>query len=106
MADEDDDQPSDGEKPARPPLYAQGEPGNFRGLPGEISEVTGRKAQGGRRGFPALDRFTLRLGQDGRELEFGPLDDGPEQRAEFVAEIFAHSFGRNDRQQGIWTPLP
>lgn len=105
MPDEDGDQPRDREKPERPPLYAQGEPGNFSGLPGEISEVTGRKAQGGRRGLPALDRFNLRLEQDGRELEFGPLDDGPEQRAEFVAEIFAHSFGRNDREQATWTPM-
>jgi hypothetical protein len=82
-----------------------GEPGDFRGLLGEISEVTGRRAQGGRRGFPALDRFSLRLEQDGRELEFGPPDDGPEQRAGFVAEIFAHSFGRNDRHRGTWTPM-
>jgi hypothetical protein len=104
MSDQDRDQQS-GEEPKQPQLYAQGEPGNFRGLPGEISEVTGRKAQGGRRGLVALDRFSLRLEQDGRELEFGPPDDGPEQRAEFVTEIFAHSFGRNDRQQGTWTPM-
>lgn len=104
MPDQDGDQPSSDEL-ERPQLYAQGEPGNFRGLPGESIEVAGRKAQGGTRGLPALERFSLRLEQDGRELKFGPVDDGPEQRAEFVAEIFGHSFGRNDRQGGTWTAM-
>lgn len=96
MPDQDGEQPS-GQEPERPHLYAQGEPGKFRGLPSEIGKVTGRKARGGGRGLPALDQFSLRLEKNGRELEFGPLDDGPEQRAEFVAEIFAHSFGLRQR---------
>lgn len=42
VSDQDGDIPG-GEAAERAPLYAVGEPGDFRGLLGEISEVTGRR---------------------------------------------------------------
>ena len=53
---------------------------------GEIARVTGRRAEGGRRGLPALDELALR-GPDGRIMEFGTPDVGTEDTLTFLAEI-------------------
>ena len=78
---------------------------SFQGLAGEIVEVTGRLAEGGQAGLPAIERITLRLDADGTELEFGIPSSGPHSPLDLVAPIFAQSFARVDRAGGRWSPV-
>jgi hypothetical protein len=77
----------------------------FQGLAGEIVEVTGRLAEGGHSGLPAIERITLRLDADGTELEFSLPSSGPHSPLDLVAPIFAQSFARVDRSRGTWSPV-
>lgn len=80
------DPTDDGKTGARPPLQGP--------LRGEITHVTGRKAVGGQRGFPALDEFAFSL-PDGTVHEVGsPDDSGRRGTLEPVAVIRAASFLR------------
>lgn len=61
---------------------------------GKIRSVTGRRAQGGGPGFPALDRIALEL-PDGTTQDFGPPGQSESQGTlQFLTEI-----GKNDFQQ-------
>ena len=65
-------------------------------LRGQISHVTGRKAQGGQRGQPALDRLSLDLG-DGTSLDFGPPDAEEAGTLATLGGIQFGSFNRDGR---------
>lgn len=55
-------------------------------LHGQISRVTGRRAQGGQRGLPALDRLSLSM-SDGTTHDFGPPSLGEQGTLELLAPI-------------------
>jgi len=78
--------------------------GRFEGLTGEIVEVTGRLAEGGRAGLPVIEKITLCVGEDGTELEFG-TSTGPDIPVAVKAEIPPMSFARADPARSIWSPI-
>lgn len=77
------DRPGGGSPPLEPSL-------------GRILHVTGRRAQGGASGMPALDRISLELG-DGTVRDFGPPNAGETGKLQVLAPIQQGMFQREGK---------
>jgi len=77
----------------QPEEHSEPDPASWPHHPttGEITEVSGRRVEGGQRGLPALETLSL-LNADGSTLEFGPPGRGESDTLMFVAEIPANDF--------------